>query len=398
MNSREDRCSIEPSLQLVGRVSDDRYLQAVHDVDVQDGFAYAAGKGGQTLYEDGDGTGGTFAVVKVVPPESPTVVGGLDTLTHAQTVRPAGTVCFVADDNGVHAVDVSDPTAPHVEATASAPKLSNVNAMDRWGSYLFTASKGGYVHVIDARRPREIEIVGSFDTGLIAPHDVALVRGHLVLTNYDPDHARYVDPDDERHLSFVRAIESGRLLDPDEWVETASLTEPVLEGSNRLVVRDPYLFVTTYSEDAVVAVEFVDPSGPSVVDALREIGLSVGVALANEYLVQTTTCPPPFDGFEPEVSVIDVADPTAMTVVDSNTHPDADVDFHDGEVRGGYLYLSGQGTNELLIYDVGHARVPGIEAGSIRASSVHAEHGSVLGDARITGGLGVESDWEQAGR
>ena len=141
-------------------VVDAELLNRPHDVRVEGGRAYVAGKGG------------TFAVVDTGEMR---VLGGLTCFDDAQVVCPvAPDCCYVGDAQGVFAVDVADPTDPTVVASIERPSLGLLNGWDRWGPYLVGASKRGYIGVVDVADPADPTFAGERDT--LATSDVPLSR------------------------------------------------------------------------------------------------------------------------------------------------------------------------------------------------------------------------------
>ncbi|MFB6217916.1 MAG: hypothetical protein ABEH77_01865 [Halobacteriaceae archaeon] len=341
----------------VASVRDTDTLVEPHDVEYQDGIAYVPGKGG------------TFALVDVRAPE-PRVLGALTDFENAQTVLPVGNYALVADDAGVHAVDCSTPTEPVVRATAADDGLTRINGVARWRSTLFCACKGGYVHAIDISALPSLSVVGRYDAdadaGLNSPHDIAVVRDHLVV----PNQMQGTTP----KLGAVRAIDTAAndLLDPAEWSASSTVSASTMDGANRVVVRHPYLFVANNYGHTVTAVDATDLAAMERVGecevAAREPD---GLALAGDYLLA---------GAEDTIEAFDVRDPTDPTSAAVHRF-EQNINAHDLEVVGDTVYLTGQGTAELHLLSLGGA------SGSDRLDALHLEGSGVATDLRVSHSL-----------
>jgi len=298
------------------------------------------------------------------------VLGFLDDFENAETVLPVGNYAVVADDAGVHAVDCSSPTEPTVRETVTADGLTRINGFAWWRSTVFCACKGGYVHAVDVSALPSLSVVGRYDAlsdaGLDSPHDVAVVRDHLVV----PNQMQGTSP----KLGAVPVVDSAEntLLDPAEWTASSTVSAPTMDGANRVVVRNPYVFVANNYGHTVTAVDAADLS------ALQRVGETEvaarepdGLALAGDYLLA---------GAEDTIEAFDVSDPADPVSADVHQF-DRNVNAHDLEVVGDTVYLTGQGTDEIQILGLdGHS-------GSARLDSLHLEGAGVAADLRVSRAL-----------
>jgi hypothetical protein len=337
----------------VAAVRDTDALLEPHDIEYQDGLAYAPGKGG------------TFAVVDVRATE-PRVLGSLDDFENAQTVLPVGNYALVADDAGVHTVDCSASTDPVVLDTATDEGLTRINGFARWRDTLFCACKGGYVHAVDIADLPSLSVVGRYDAlegaGLNSPHDVAVVRDHLVV----PNQMQGTTP----QLGAIRAIDTAEnaLLDPREWSASSTVTAAAMDGANRVVVRNPYVFVANNYGHTVTAVDATDLAA---MEHLADCAVAArepdGLALAGDYLLA---------GAEDTIEAFDVSDPTEPTSAAVHRF-EQNINAHDLEVVGNTVYLTGQGTEELQVLELAG------ELGSARLDALHLEGAGVAADLRV---------------
>jgi hypothetical protein len=333
-------------------IQDSTAMDEPHDVEYQDGIAYAVGKGG------------TFGLIDVRTPD-PRTLGTLDRFENAQTVLPVGNYALVAADAGVHVVDCSDPTDPAVLDTASDHGLTRINGMARWGGTLFCACKGGFVHAVDISDLPSVSVVGRYDAathgGLTSPHDVAVCRDHLVV----PNQRKESTP----KLGTVRVFdaETNALLDPEDWTPGSSVSAPTMQGCNRVVVRNPYLFVANNYGNTVTAIDAAD------LGDIRRLGEEPtfatdpdGLALAGDYLLA---------GAAGTVEAFDVSDPTDPVSADIH-HFEENIGAHDLEVVGNTVYVTGQFTDEIHVLSLRG------ESGSGRLDALYVEGSANVTDLR----------------
>jgi hypothetical protein len=336
-----------------GSVRDAAAMDEPHDVEYQDGLAYVVGKGG------------TFAVVDVRSVK-PRVLGYLTEFENAEVVLPVGNYALVADDIGVHAVDCSAPSDPETLETVTGDGLVRTNGCARWGGTLFCACKAGDIYAIDISELPSLSVIGHYDAatecGLDSPHDVAVLRDHLVV----PNQMHTKTP----QLGAIRVVDTGanELLDPAEWSCSSTVTAPTMDGANRVVARNPYVFVANNYGHTVTAIDAADLTAMERVGgaevAAREPD---GLALAGDYLLA---------GAEDTIEAFDVSDPTDPVSVAVHRFEE-NINAHDLEVVGDTAYLSGQGTEELHVLHLDG------ESGSARLDSLHVEGAAVLNDLRV---------------
>jgi hypothetical protein len=317
----------------VGTVQHDRYLDRPHDVEVEGTLAYLPGKGG------------SFGIVDVSDPTNPAVLGGIAGLENAQTVGigdPASLV-YVSEGESVHAVSVDPPADPTIVGTASARTLSRINGWAEYRDRLFTASKRGWLGVVDVREPRNPTVLDAFDltatAGVDAPHDVARCGDHLVVPN-QPQGAHPKG-------CVVRAFDDGRIRDADDFEVVGTFDHPRLDGCNRVVVDGTDAFVANNYSHTVAVVDCSTPTDPTitcVADATEE-GPN-GLCLTADSLLA---------GSGRYVDWYGRRDPHALEQTDRIDDPDrfeAPGSAHDLEVARGYLYVSAQAANRLNVYEV----------------------------------------------
>jgi hypothetical protein len=110
------------------------------------------------------GPGGGLQVIDLTTPSTPTVIGSLFITSWSPAALVLrGTELYVSSLQGpVHAIDVSDPTAPVVGTSVDLPGQSiDISAR---GTHAYVASTRTGAHVIDISHPARIELIGGLTT------------------------------------------------------------------------------------------------------------------------------------------------------------------------------------------------------------------------------------------
>ncbi|HTM48072.1 MAG TPA: hypothetical protein VL285_05315 [Bryobacteraceae bacterium] len=114
--------SIRPtgSFRLVGLIHDAKALNQAHDVEVQGGVAFVAGKGGN------------LALVDISKAGLPRLLASLRNpveFEDAETVLPLGDVLFLGSRD-FFAIDIRDPAHPKVlKKISQRPRVDRINGM-----------------------------------------------------------------------------------------------------------------------------------------------------------------------------------------------------------------------------------------------------------------------------
>ncbi len=109
-----------------------------------------------------DGNNGLH-IVDVSDPSNPTFVGAVDTPGYANAVYVTGDYAYIADgSNGLQVVNVSDPA--HPQLAGSFKTSSAANGVYAAGSYAYIANGGTGLTVIDVSNPASPTLVGTKDT------------------------------------------------------------------------------------------------------------------------------------------------------------------------------------------------------------------------------------------
>lgn len=260
----------EGALEMVGWLHDPSALRGPHDCVVDRGTAWISGKYGSVAAIDLSDSEGVGVIVSLTE--------GFD---DAQTLLVLEQVLIVAATDVV-ALDISDPTRPRELSRLTDARLAEINGMIRWSKELVIAvSKRGWIHVLDVKDPRRPVLAASMNTresgGLEAPHDLVRQGDHLVIVNQRRG-ARW-------KLAVYRIADGGRLREVDGWELAARLSDPGMDGANRVLASGARLFVANNYSDSLTLLDLSDPVRPSV---LKHIGLADrgpdGIVIVSEFL------------------------------------------------------------------------------------------------------------------
>lgn len=353
--------TIASTFDRVGSVRDDEALERNHLVKVEDGLAYSVGKGDTN-------TDGNFAVVDVYPPTSPTVLGSITDLNDAQTVLPLDDYAYVGDGDGLHAIDVSDPTDPTVRATVTLPHWERINAFTFKNGHILAANKSGYLHAIDVRRPAHPRGVGTRDLTVPDAHGVGLYKQYAVVANSSRDATG-----DFIALYDVFDPSDGRLRPPETWEEEATLSASELRRANRVNCQGTWAFVTSINRPSrFCVVDLSDPTAPSL-EFSTELEGESGAACQ-------VAGPRALVGGGGVLEVWDVSDPTDPARLATGDPFDS---IHDADIYGDLVVTPSDKDSRILVHSVGSLRAAGGWVGSLRLSKAYVEESATVRQLRV---------------
>jgi len=379
---RTNHQTIGSDFTRLGSVTDDEKLERNHLVKVEDGLAYVVGKGD-------DNTDGNFAIVDIYPPSSPTILGSLTNLNNAQTVHPLDDYALVADDDGLHSIDVSDPRDPRIRATLSPDHWERINDFAFKAGHLIACNKDGYLHTIDIRRPATPRLAGTkrltartyegerhWESGHAGNweslHGVDMYKRFAVIA----DSAQDVSED------FVKVYdifdpETGTLRPPENWTEVGTASDSELTRANRVACQGTWAFVTTIARPSMFCVlDLSDPTAPSLAFSTELKGYTgPGCQLAG---------PRALVGGGSVLELWDVttpADPVRIASDDSFTG------LHDADIYGDLIVTPSDFDNTVFVHSVGTLRATGGWVGSLRTSKAYVEEAATVRELRVQDAL-----------
>jgi hypothetical protein len=309
------------------------------DLAVLDGYAYL------TAGSDG------LHIIDVRNPFKPVRVA--TALSDAEHVAVSGTLAFVAHDNFLRIIDVSEPAHPLLVGQTNLTSHATDLAVSDDHVYVTVSQRLG---VIDVDIPSEPVHVGSY-TIPGSGHGIASgldISGHSVYVAYGQGGLWKIDVEDPSHPNGFQleggqaddvAVSDGfayvldrwggllRVLRLGSWSTTGEVGSFVIDDPRDLAVAGDYVSVTS-SSSGLRIVDVGTPSTPAEagtllsVDSPKDVAVSDGVA----YVAQGNG----------GLGVIDVRVPTEPTVVAFLDHsPDAQMDPSGTGVRvsGDVAYL-----------------------------------------------------------
>jgi hypothetical protein len=312
-------------------------LAGPHDVEVVGNCAYVAGKWG------------AFSTIDVSDPSSPHIVGSIAAdVDNAQTILPLNENVLLLGTDDLLAIDVTDSSNPTVLDRLHDPRIQRINGMVRRDSIVFAANKSHTIDVFDVSDPVRPLLVDVYDTsasGIVSPHDVALMGDSLITV----DQKKNAD----EKVQIYKVWGDGPIACKD-WEVLDTLFSDKLNGANRVVVQDAIAYVAGNSGDSVCAIE-VNEQGKMHLQGIETTHdvQPCGIELGDDDL---------FVGAAEHVERFDLSDPIRprsvdwLSVFDSGRprHPKQRGlgDAHDLVYRDGLLYVTGQNDDSLAIIEI----------------------------------------------
>jgi len=412
-------------LEEVGHINDTsiggtaNLLEGAFDVVLLGDYAYVTSD-----RDDG------LSVVDVSDPSSPFEVGSVNdterggtatTLMNARGLAVAGDYAYVASytNHGLSIVDISNPSSPvevgAVRDTQSSQGGTATTLYFPWdvfvvGDYAYVAANDGLsvVDVSDPSSPFEVGFVNDTESGgtattLDGVRDVFVVGDYAYLTSYDDDGLSVVDVSDPSS-----PFEVGSVNDTGQGG-----TATTLNSAWSVFVQGGYAYVAANGEDGLSIIDVSDPTAPVEVGVITDdsqggsattLDWVTDVFVAGDYA---------YVGCHQDagLSVIDVSDPynpvEVGVITDDVTGGTATT--LEGPygifVQGNYAYVAGNAwvvdsyDGGLSIISLGGLSSPAAEVGSLQVGSLAVEGGlSAAGSVKVVSGLSVGSGINSKGK
>jgi|GEM_PF-1088697 len=201
-------------------------------------------------------------VVDISNPDSPVVVGGLDTPGTAQDVALSGSYAYVTDyPAGLLVIDISSPTSPVIVGTADTP--GGASAVTVSGSFAYVAD-GGSLQIINVSDPASPLVVASVD---IFPQaiDVAVSGNHA-----------YVAVSSGGTLSGLSGVQVVDITNPASPISGVRVYTPQI--AQTIAVSGSRLYVGYWEFLGFAIMSIENPDAPSVIGGWRNSGDPLGIA------------------------------------------------------------------------------------------------------------------------
>ena len=247
--------------------------------------------------------GSGLQVIDVAEPESPLIVGSIDTPGNASNVTLVGDHAYVTDGvSGLQIIDVANPANPVIVGSIDTPG----NAMDvaSVNNYVFVADGASGLQEFDVSEPQNPRFVAEVDTpgitrGISVLGDrVYLVDGNagiIVLDISNPENPMfegYLDTPGDAY----QAARQGNFLYVADWYKGLQVID-ITDTWNMHIVSSLYLraaasdvtVVGTHAyvasqKDGLLVVDISNPRRPRITGNADTQGFANGVAVAGEYV------------------------------------------------------------------------------------------------------------------
>jgi hypothetical protein len=328
-------------------------LFGAYAVAVSGNYAFVASQGllgGQPASPDT--SAGSFAVIDLTAPSSPTVVANIDNaslsgplsngLDHATGVSIDGNYAYVTAYSGqrLTTIDISNPTSPVVKASLNDPtNFALPNDVATQGSYAYVANQvasGMEFTVVNISNPLALTVVGSVS-------DPSLLGAYRVRVN---GNFAYVSANS---ASSVAAID---ISNPSAPKLAGVVNDPHLANVDGLAVSGTgqYLIATAPrlpTDPAVIYPLYPLAGGPTNTGTVSVIGVSVAITPASEPTNPTT---------QQSASFTFTTNDTAATVSCSLDHAafvpcSSQTTANYGSLAGGSHTFSVQATDSIGLTD-----------------------------------------------
>jgi hypothetical protein len=349
-------------LTLAAVLTDRDGFAGAHDIEIRDGIAYLAGKGG------------SIAIVDVRQPATPRLLWSVrDSVAFedSETILPLEGNRLLVGTRDVLLFDVSQPPFPRlVTRLHQRPVIDTINGFARLSHTVYGANKFGHVFAVDVSVPDQLKFLGSRNAqeldGLVSPHDVAVCGEFLVVVSpqgFGRDRDRpgvaAIYRIADRAMGFEATgyrVATGRMLPPDQWTLVSKIEHLRLAGANRVMTRGKFAYIgsaLTHEADRsggrsgnVAILDLTDPAKPQLrgsvpfPDHRGPNGLEVAGSLI-------------FAAGGKTVQVVDVADPAHPREVavfsSSDVMPGGADDGHDLVYYAGHLFVTAQTSHALVV-------------------------------------------------
>lgn len=272
------------------------------------------------------------------------VLGTVATGTGNLDVVASGNYAYLAKDDGLSIVDLSDPTNPTLAWTGTFA-AGDSEALAIQGNLVYVAAEGGGLQIVDVTNPLTPDVKAPFPLSDEA-QDVAVVGTHAYVADRYGDGFLVVD-----------------VTDPDAPVRLGDVLAPGGEEARGVAVQGSWAYCA-WSDSGLQAINISDPANPTIMDTLvlHDVG-SVNPSRAKKVAVSGSYAYVVAD----ELHIVDISDPTDLTL---ETTYEIDIWDDDVALSGDFAIVVGS-TAGILVLDVSDPSNPW-----------EVRHLPVLGDAR----------------
>jgi hypothetical protein len=282
------------------------------DVEISGDYAYVVA-----------GSDGLHAV-DISDPTSPWVAGGYDTPGYAFSVAIVGDYAYVADyTSGLQVVDIADPASPALAATYDTPGYAYGVAIS--GDHAFVADYASGLRVVDISDPTNPTYAGTYNTTGYS-YDVEIAGDYAYVADYS---------------SGLQVIDISDPANP-----TLAGTYNTTGYSYAVDISGDYAYIADYGSGLQV-IDISDPTSPALAGSYDTAGYSYDVEISGDraHVADHTW----------GLQVIDISDPTDPTLTDSQDFPGIAKGL---AITGDYAYVADYSSGLRVIDTAKHLPIP----------------------------------------
>ncbi len=339
---------------------------------------------------------GTAEGTAAAAPPAPALVGSVSnatTLSGALGIAVSGHYAYTTAywPGQLTAVDISNPAAPRVVGSTSsnATQLENGSTVTISGIYAFVVSKnrnlstssndngtGNSLTIVNISNPAAPAVIGTIQssTELFGAYGIA-VQGSYAYVSYQgvlPGQPQTPDTS-TGGFSVINITNPGGpaiVANLDNGSLPAPYTNLALDHPTSVALYSHYAYVTAFYGDRLTVIDIANPTSPSVVDSLPDANKLVfsnyvTISGADAYIAAQTGT----GGFQ----LIDVslANPARPTIVGSLSDPSLLAGAYRVRVRGDFAYVAASSANTVAAIDVSNPAAPRVAAAITDPSHLH---------------------------
>jgi hypothetical protein len=290
---------------------------SVWGIDVKGTYAY--------VLSSSFSTNDNMYIIDISNPEEPENVGIIVTGIHPIGVYVEGDHAFVASDNGLDIINVSDPAAPSLVSTKYNTEYKAVEVFVKNNIAYVTMYKyspmGGYLDIVNISDIEHPETIGTYDTNGSGPYGITVIGSY----------------------AYMAKLWSGDV--GFDVLDVSMPSSPELLGSynassvTNFTVRDTLAYLGT--GNGLDIVDISDPENITLVGACSIEPQAFDVDVSGNYAFAVN--------YGKEFVIIDISDVSDPQIVDTVT--DTEWGLNEVVVQGKYAYVADE-RGRLVIFRI----------------------------------------------
>jgi hypothetical protein len=297
------------------------FLAGSYDIQLRDNFYGQIQVVGEYAYVAEDQG---LHIVDVSDPANPFLAGStVVTDLSSFEAQVSGAYVYILDYSEIHIVDVHDPVHPSLTGSYVAPDDERFSVMHIVGDYMYVVGYSG-VHIVNVHDPAHPTQIGFYEQKTSVAETIQMVDDYLYVGDWD------------LHILDVS--------DPSNPLLVGRYTEQYISGVDvQVQVKGDYAYVIL--SNGLILLDIRNPAMPSQVGSYRMVGSASEVFVVNQYAHVLG---------EEGLFFVDVLDPVNPSLVHAYTTDESNdwglIYDYAVDYRGGYAYVLN--TKQLSILDV----------------------------------------------